>query len=73
MTVQKFIIQLGSRFVTAAAANITVSTWLDISIVKSGLLAGGYAVLDVLIKLARAYRDGTLTTKEAQEALGVSS
>ena len=60
--------RLVATFVSAAIPNITAGQFLDVSILSSALMSGGVAVFGVLQLLATAYRDGTLTEAEVEEA-----
>jgi|DEB0MinimDraft_6_1074348.scaffolds.fasta_scaffold18755_6 hypothetical protein len=54
-------------FVVATTANIGVGALVDVEVWKSALMAGVWAVLSVVQKLAQAYRDGQITEAELKE------
>lgn len=57
-----------SAFVLAATSNIGLGALIDVAVWKSAAMAGVAAVLTILNKLARAYKDGQLTAEEIESA-----
>lgn len=67
MNVKKFLVQLSATFVSAALGNLGMAQVLGVEEWKAAVMSGGYVVLEVVRKLALAYRDGSLTEDEADE------
>lgn len=57
-----------ATFVAAAIPNIAVGSVIDVGAVKAAIMAGAVAVIAVVESLARAYKDGSLTNAEIDEA-----
>jgi len=57
-----------ATFAAAAIPNIAVGSVIEVSAFKAAVMAGAVAVIGVVEALARAYKDGTLTNAEIDEA-----
>jgi lysozyme family protein len=64
MTAKLIAIRTASAFVLAATSTIPLGAVMDVAVWKTAVMAGVAAVLNILQKLAKAYRDGKLTAEE---------
>jgi hypothetical protein len=64
MTAKLIAIRTASAFVLAATSTIPLGAVMDVAVWKTAVMAGVAAVLNILHKLAKAYRDGKLTPEE---------
>lgn len=69
----ELLVRLGSVFVASAIPNVVVGAVLDISAWKAILMAGGVATLNVVYKLAVAFKDDGKLTKAEVEAAFVAA
>jgi hypothetical protein len=65
--------RLFSLFLASALPAVTGGALIGVSVVKSAMLAGFMAVVQVVQKLAAASTDGELTSEEIAEAFGKKS
>lgn len=61
-------IRLISVFVATAIPNIGVGAAIGVDVWRASVMSGAIACLAVVQSLAKAYRDGTLTQEEIDEA-----
>lgn len=67
---RQLLARMGAVFAAAAIPNVGVGAALGVDAWRSALMAGAIAVLEVLRRIAEAYRaDGKLTADELEDAV----